>query len=177
MYDDMRYDLDSFDFFVGDTVTFEVSNEGEARHEFFIGDIAAHDDHATEMREGGHSEGAHSNPAAVSVAPGATRTLTYTFSEAGDSWVVAMSRATTRPAWSRRPRFTRKAMNPWRSSGCSPHARRTGRAASLGPPTSWPRTASVRSALSAPTRIRHELTDRVQLVAELVTHLFRSRPS
>lgn len=46
--------------------------------------------------KGGHSDGAHSNPAALSVAPEATGPLTYTLSEAGTSRVVATSRATTR---------------------------------------------------------------------------------
>lgn len=84
MFDDMRYDPDAFDFNAGDTIVFEVTNEGQVRHEFFIGDTAAHEEHAAEMREGGHSEDAHANPAAVTVDPGETGTLTYTFEDAGE---------------------------------------------------------------------------------------------
>ncbi|HEX7068990.1 MAG TPA: plastocyanin/azurin family copper-binding protein [Candidatus Limnocylindria bacterium] len=88
MHDDMRYDPDAFEFIAGDTVTFEVSNAGQVRHEFFVGGVAAHEEHAAEMREGGHSEDAHSNPAAVSVPAGASGTLTYTFEDSGNLLVA-----------------------------------------------------------------------------------------
>ena len=84
MFDDMSYEPDRFEFIAGDTVTFEVTNDGQVRHEFFIGDTAAHEEHAAEMREGGHSDDSHANPAAVSVEPGASGTLTYAFDEAGE---------------------------------------------------------------------------------------------
>lgn len=87
MFDDMRYDPDAFEFMAGETVTFEVTNRGEVRHEFFIGDNDAHQEHAAEMRETEHADDAHADPAAVSVEPGATGTLTYTFEEAGELFV------------------------------------------------------------------------------------------
>jgi uncharacterized cupredoxin-like copper-binding protein len=83
MFDDMRYDPDAFEFRAGDTVTFRVRNLGHIRHEFFVGTLDDHREHADEMRQGGHSEDAHANPAAVSVEPGATGMLTYTFEVAG----------------------------------------------------------------------------------------------
>jgi uncharacterized cupredoxin-like copper-binding protein len=83
MFDDMRYDPAEFDVFAGDSVRFEVTNSGAVRHEFFIGDLTEHAAHAAEMREGGHSDGAHDNPAAVRVEPGETEVLEYTFSDAG----------------------------------------------------------------------------------------------
>ena len=84
MFDDMRYEPDRFDVNAGDTVSFEVTNSGEVRHEFFIGTTDEHRQHAVEMRERDHADEAHANPAAVSVEPGATGTLEYTFDEAGE---------------------------------------------------------------------------------------------
>lgn len=83
MDDAMRYAPDSFEFAVGDVVTFELRNQGELVHEMFIGDRAAHTAHEAEMREDAHSDG-HADPAAISVEPGATASLTYTFESAGE---------------------------------------------------------------------------------------------
>ena len=87
MFDDMRYEPERFDVDAGDTVRFEVTNSGEVRHEFFIGTTDAHREHADEMRERDHAEEAHANPAVVSVEPGETGTLEYTFDEAGERLV------------------------------------------------------------------------------------------
>ena len=87
MFDDMRYDPDRLDINAGDTVRFEVTNSGETRHEFFIGTTDAHREHAEEMREREHADEAHANPAAVTVEPGQTGSLEYTFDEAGELFV------------------------------------------------------------------------------------------
>ena len=84
MFDDMRYEPERFDVDAGQTVRFEVTNSGEVRHEFFIGTTDEHREHADEMRERDHADEAHANPAAVSVEPGETGTLDYTFDEAGE---------------------------------------------------------------------------------------------
>lgn len=84
MFDDMRYEPERFDVSAGETVRFEVTNSGEVRHEFFIGTTDEHRVHAEEMRESEHGDDAHANPAAVTVEPGATGTLEYTFEEAGE---------------------------------------------------------------------------------------------
>lgn len=84
MFDDMRYEPDRFDVNAGQVVRFEVTNSGEVRHEFFIGTTDEHREHADEMRERGHADEAHANPAAVTVEPGATGTLEYTFAGAGE---------------------------------------------------------------------------------------------
>jgi uncharacterized cupredoxin-like copper-binding protein len=84
MFDDMRYEPERFDVDAGDTVRFEVTNSGEVRHEFFIGTTDEHREHADEMREREHADEVHANPAAVSVEPGETGTLEYTFDEAGE---------------------------------------------------------------------------------------------
>lgn len=87
MFDDMRYEPARFDVNAGQTVRFEVANAGEVRHEFFIGTTDQHQEHADEMRERGHADDAHANPAAVTVEPGATGILEYTFADAGEMFV------------------------------------------------------------------------------------------
>ena len=75
--DAMSFDPAEFEFAAGETVRFEVKNVGELRHEFFIGDLAAQEEHAAEMAMD------HAEPAGVTVDPGETATLRYTFAEAG----------------------------------------------------------------------------------------------
>jgi len=84
MSDDFRYDPGEFDFFAGQTVRFEVTNAGSMRHELFISDIAGQEEHAAEMAEMDPDEMGHDEPGLVSVEPGATETLEYTFDEAGE---------------------------------------------------------------------------------------------
>lgn len=84
MSDDMRYDPARFDFFAGDTVGFEVTNDGSVRHEFFVGDVAAQEEHAAEMRETDGTGIGHDDPNGVTVEPGETETLEITFAEAGE---------------------------------------------------------------------------------------------
>lgn len=84
MFDDMRYEPNRLDVNAGETVRFEVTNSGEVRHEFFIGTPDEHSQHADEMRERDHDDEAHANPAAVTVEPGETGILEYTFDEAGE---------------------------------------------------------------------------------------------
>ncbi|HSJ00741.1 MAG TPA: plastocyanin/azurin family copper-binding protein, partial [Patescibacteria group bacterium] len=66
---------------VGETVRFEVTNAGAAPHEFYLGDADEQAAHADEMAE---MEMAHDDPNGVSVDPGATETLEYTFDQAGE---------------------------------------------------------------------------------------------
>lgn len=67
----------------GDTVTFRFTNSGKAPHDAFIGDAAAQKDHEEEMSEssGGH-HGSETGDA-ITVDPGDTGRLTYTFDESG----------------------------------------------------------------------------------------------
>ena len=77
----------------GDTVSFEFKNTGAVVHEAFIGDQAAQDSHAMEMSAGGMSStdsmgehgGGHGAEGSemVTVDPGKTGTLSYTFATAG----------------------------------------------------------------------------------------------
>jgi uncharacterized cupredoxin-like copper-binding protein len=64
----------------GVPVTFVVTNTGSTDHEFFLGDEAAQAAHEDEMAEGGM---AHDEPDGITVSPGETRELTYTFADDG----------------------------------------------------------------------------------------------
>jgi uncharacterized cupredoxin-like copper-binding protein len=78
----MAIQLSGSDFEVGEMVRFEVTNEGAIPHEFYIGDAEAQEHHAEEMVEmGGMS---HDEPNGIAVEPGATETLEYTFTAAGE---------------------------------------------------------------------------------------------
>lgn len=69
-----------------ETVRFEFTNRGEVVHDAFIGDRDAQADHEAEMRVGGGDEhGAHGEDQdnAITVEPGETRELTYTFADSG----------------------------------------------------------------------------------------------
>jgi len=87
MFDDLRYDPDQFDVNVGQTVSFEVRNSGQVAHEFFIGTLDEHRDHAEEMRQSDHAAEAHVNPSGVTLDPGESGSLTYTFAEPGEMLV------------------------------------------------------------------------------------------
>lgn len=71
----------------GETVTFRVRNVGEAVHEFVLGDEATQREHEEEMQamdgaEGGMAMGDEAN--ALSLQPGATKTLTWTFTTSSE---------------------------------------------------------------------------------------------
>lgn len=71
----------AIDVALGETVTFAVRNAGDVAHEFVLGDTATQDQHQGEMGEMGHSMA--DEPNAVSVAPSAETSLTWTFTEPG----------------------------------------------------------------------------------------------
>ena len=83
---DNHFDPDSFTVEEGETVTFRFVNRGSVEHDAFIGKKAEQKDHRDEMREaeedahGGHSG---ADEAAVTVGPGDSETLQYTFAERG----------------------------------------------------------------------------------------------
>lgn len=64
----------------GVPVTFVVTNDGVLDHEFYLGDEVAQAEHEAEMAAGGM---AHDEPEGISVEPGETKELTFTFAEAG----------------------------------------------------------------------------------------------
>lgn len=75
-----RFAPEDLELSAGDTVTFVVSNEDDIVHEFVLGDRAYQDAHEEEMSAGAmHHEGN-----AVTVAPGETQELTWTFTVEGE---------------------------------------------------------------------------------------------
>lgn len=81
-----HYEPDTIDVAEGETVTFRVINVGEAVHEFVIGDEHTQEEHEAEM-QAMRSEGEmvmHDEPNAVSLQPGETKELTWTFASAGE---------------------------------------------------------------------------------------------
>lgn len=84
---DNHFEPDSFTVEQGETVTFRFVNRGRAEHDAFIGDKSAQKEHEQEMREA--EEGAHGGHGddtggAVTVGPGDSETLDYTFAERGN---------------------------------------------------------------------------------------------
>jgi len=80
MSDELTFDPEEISVTTGETVRFEVTNDGATVHEFLIGDEAAQAEFAEEMAAGdahGHTD------AGVTVQPGETETFEYTFEEAG----------------------------------------------------------------------------------------------
>ena len=67
--DELRFEPVEISASVGETVRFEVTNDGSTTHGFLIGDEAAQDEFAAEMAEGG---GHHETDAGVIVEPGET---------------------------------------------------------------------------------------------------------
>jgi len=65
----------------GETVTFRIVNEGTIIHDFTLGDEVTQDEHEEEMAEMGGM--AHEASNAVTVAAGATKELTWTFTQPG----------------------------------------------------------------------------------------------
>lgn len=80
--DDMRFTPANWQATSGETVRIQVVNTGKVRHEFIIGTEAELKAHADDMKK---SKTAHHHHAsnAVSVAPGGTGELVWTFADAG----------------------------------------------------------------------------------------------
>lgn len=67
-------------------VTFVVTNIGQITHEFTLGDADVQDEHEQEMMSMGGGPMGHDEDNAISVAPGQTKELTYTFEMPGMSF-------------------------------------------------------------------------------------------
>ena len=82
MSDQLRFEPAQLQVEPGETVRFEVTNDGDIVHEFLIGDEAAQAAFEEEMAGG---EMDHDSDAGVSVEPGQTESFDYTFaSEKGE---------------------------------------------------------------------------------------------
>jgi uncharacterized cupredoxin-like copper-binding protein len=75
----LKFDPASIDVAAGETITFVVTNDTSTPHEFVLGDEAYQDSHGDAMDDGMSHEGN-----AVTLDPGDTQELTWTFSDAGE---------------------------------------------------------------------------------------------
>ena len=66
----------------GQPVTFKVTNSGVIDHEFHLGDEAAQTEQEEMMQSG---QMVHDTPEGISLKPGETRELTYTFATSGET--------------------------------------------------------------------------------------------
>jgi len=80
--DEMRFDPPSIEVQAGETIRFEVTNAGQAPHEFVLGDAAFQADHEEEMAAMGGTP-MMDEPNAIAVEPGETGTVVWTFTEGG----------------------------------------------------------------------------------------------
>jgi uncharacterized cupredoxin-like copper-binding protein len=81
----MRFDPSQISVKSGETIRFFVTNSDQIDHEFVIGDAASQAEHRKEMAEMmtmGHVM-KHTDPNAVSVTTGETKTLVWKFSRSG----------------------------------------------------------------------------------------------
>ncbi len=85
MSDAMRYDPAEITVKRGETVRFVATNTGKLVHEMVIGTKKELEEHAEHMRKHPQMEHHHSKNT-VSVAPGKTGELTWTFPRAGTSY-------------------------------------------------------------------------------------------
>lgn len=81
-----HYEPAAIEVAAGETVTFRVHNVGEAVHEFVIGDEHTQQEHEAEMRAMASENDMmmHDDPNAVSLQPGETKELTWTFAAPGE---------------------------------------------------------------------------------------------
>ena len=76
--DELAFEPESIEVEAGETVTFVVTNAGKLPHEFVLGDAEYQEMHEEEMSSGG----GHGS-SGISIAPGSTAEITWTFTEAG----------------------------------------------------------------------------------------------
>lgn len=79
--DNLGFDPDQIAVTAGETITFRVTNVGNLRHDFTLGDEAAQDEHEAEMAETG--EMMHDEPNVLSLPPGETHELSWHFTKPG----------------------------------------------------------------------------------------------
>lgn len=79
---DVAFDVKQLDVKAGETVRFIVTNKGEIMHEFVLANAADHQAHEQEMMSMDPSMSMPDEPNAVSVKPGETKELVWTFAAA-----------------------------------------------------------------------------------------------
>ena len=80
--DTMTFEPSRIKVSAGETVTFVVTNTGQAVHEFTLGDAAMQKDHADEMAQMGDGM-AHNGGNSIRLQPGETKSLTWRFGDTG----------------------------------------------------------------------------------------------
>lgn len=81
--DDFTYGPSAIKVFQGETITFVVTNSGNAVHAFVLGDEGFQQEHKLMMEDMG-SNAMHNEPSAISLRPNETKELTWRFTEAVD---------------------------------------------------------------------------------------------
>jgi uncharacterized cupredoxin-like copper-binding protein len=79
--DELEFDPPLIKAEAGETITFVVTNTGSTEHEFVLGDAAYQQTHADGM---GHGAAMSDTENAVTLVPGETKEVTWTFTEAGE---------------------------------------------------------------------------------------------
>lgn len=79
-FDDFRFDPETIEVEVGETIRFDVTNRGIANHEFVLGDTEFQEAHEDEMAGMG-AELAPDEPYSIGLEPGASKSLIWTFTE------------------------------------------------------------------------------------------------
>jgi uncharacterized cupredoxin-like copper-binding protein len=83
---DIAYEPKTLNVQRGERIEFVFHNQGKIAHDAFIGDTGAQGEHEKEMREADPKDGGHmggSEAYAVTVEPGKTERLAYTFDKPG----------------------------------------------------------------------------------------------
>ncbi|MGH8470197.1 MAG: cupredoxin domain-containing protein [Gammaproteobacteria bacterium] len=80
--DTMRYDPPEITVKPGETIRFEVKNDGKLRHEFMIGDATEQRAHSEMMKR--DPDMVHDDPNTISLEAGEGKTLVWQFGEAGE---------------------------------------------------------------------------------------------
>lgn len=83
---DLRFQPDSVEVKVGETITFHLVNTATVEHDFTLGDESEQDQHEQEMQHmpsGGDMHVMGDSANAIHIAPGQTKDLTWKFTKAG----------------------------------------------------------------------------------------------
>lgn len=88
---DIAFEPATIEVKAGETVRFVFHNEGQIRHDAFIGDEAAQAEHEKQMMEAG-ADGEHGDGHGITVDPGDINSLTHTF-KAGDMLIIGCHQA------------------------------------------------------------------------------------
>lgn len=80
--DAMRYDPPEITVRPGETIRFEVKNDGKLRHEFMIGDATEQRAHSEMMKR--DPDMVHNDPNTITLEAGEGKTLVWQFGEAGE---------------------------------------------------------------------------------------------